>query len=77
MKKQINWYVEAIESVLIEQRCEIAELEAEIAYLESSRRKSKATYKMIAELKQQLAKAVDGAKKIRTYKKMDADHVTA
>ena len=59
MKKQINWYVEAIESVLIEQRCEIDELEAEIAYLESSQRKSKAACKMIAELKQQLAEAMD------------------
>ena len=59
MKKQINWYIEAIERILIEQRCEIDELEAEIAYLESSPRKSKATYKMIAKLKQQLAEAMD------------------
>ncbi len=65
MKK--NWYMEAIESTLNEQKIEIAELEATIAYMEGSEDKSEAHFRMLAEYKQELAEAVEGLKRGEQY----------
>lgn len=71
-----NWYIEAIESTLSEQRSEIDELKATIAYMEASEDKSDAHFKMLAEYKQELAEAVEdlerGEQYIETLKKYAA-----
>lgn len=56
MTKANNWYQDALNAVLVEQEFEIAELKAQIAYLESGS-KSENNLKMIAELKAELVEA--------------------
>ena len=57
MKNENSWYMEALEDTLTEQRFEIDELKAAIAYMESSKDVSEAHSKMLAEYKRELAMA--------------------
>lgn len=60
-------YMNAVEEAITEQEFEVAELEAEISYLESSKNKSEGTFKMIAECKAQLAEAIENLTSSRKY----------
>lgn len=75
MKKQNDWYMEALKDTLISQEFEIDQLKAQIAYLESGS-KSEGNLKMIAELKSELAVELEdyeSAKKyVESYKKYAA-----
>ena len=56
MEKRNDWYMMALNSVLVKQESDIDELKAQIAYLESGSQ-SDGNLKMIAELKAELADA--------------------
>ena len=62
-----DWYMDALESTLTQQQFEVDELEAQISYLEGSNRKTDKTRKMIAELKQELAEALDALQSATKY----------
>ena len=66
MKKQNDWYMEALENTLVEQEFEIDELQAQIAYLESGS-KSEKSLQMIAELKAELTVALEDYESAKKY----------